>query len=134
MRILIEIDTKAKISRIIQTTELTVDDIFRIVCDYFSVPKESLLSRPLRKYDYYKLCRKFIAYFLDSELSIVHKSIAKLLNYEEGEENGSTGIVSYLLSSLNRELEKENNKYTRPYNNLLKLISKFNLEKLDNNE
>jgi hypothetical protein len=127
MKLLIELNIEKKTTKIIETVDLTVDDICKIICEYFGLSMYLITKRPLNKSRYYALARKFISLFLYTELKTPYKVIASKLNYTEGEEGinfseKSMGAISYNISTVQKQLDLNNIIYVRPYNNISKLI------------
>ena len=139
MKLLIEIDTNKKMARLIETTNLTVDNICQEVCSYFGISMDKLTKRPLTKEDDYTKCRQYISLFLVELLGCKHDHVESILNYSSFDKaNYHTGVVSYNISKLRTKLVKEIKlekskgilgEYTRSYNNLLKILIQSTIKK-----
>jgi hypothetical protein len=135
MKILIEIDTETKESKVIERINLSEKDLCDIISSYFGLTMESLNSKPLLRDGQYSMCRQFITFFLMTELGLINKEISDILSYDS-----SSGIISHNIKTIQKNLNEESilttkgimGKYTRSYNNLVKIINRYNTKNEQN--
>ncbi len=145
--LLFELDTETKVSRLIEKNNISSEDMCSMICNYFGFKSiEDLLnnefSTTMTKKTLYKMCRQFISYFLVTENGLSYKEVEKLLGYKSGTSN-----ISYNIRTIQEKILKDNESkienhsttyrkvhiaimdpYMRSYNNLLRLITRFNIK------
>jgi hypothetical protein len=141
--LLIEIDTETKQSKVIEKHKLSKIDICNIICLYFGFESlEELNNNPsnkMSKETLHVMTRQFISYFLVTEKGLLYKEVQDLLNYDNiGLVSRNVKIIQKkIIESYNPKPKKSNSHiispflrdpYIRSYNNLLRLISQFNIK------
>jgi chromosomal replication initiation ATPase DnaA len=102
--------------------KLTIDDICNIVCTYFKITFEELKLDIRSQEGEYLMCKKFIAYFLTSELGVTSRlTFSEILGYRKG-----SGAARHHYKFIEQMIKNNDPVYTRPYNNLKKLFDRFN--------
>jgi len=132
---LVEINTESKTSKVIEKDNLSKEYLCEEICNYFGFESlKHLNSEKSSKEGLHVMARQFISYFLTTELRLPHKEIQSTLDCK------SITNISYNIRVIQKKLLKNTNSnhkvliidpYIRSYNNILKIISKFNIK---NNE